>query len=125
MGRFLAAQMIRRGFEVSSASGGEEALRVRCAFAIRLWCCSIFPAGANALDLLGRIKQAKPDVCVVMLSSRQDPEIIFTASKLGADEYLPKPFEAADLDLRINKILDKQRVCQRWHAAARPGSPQP
>ena len=60
--------------------------------------------------MLGRIKQAKPDVAVIMLSARHDPEIIFTASKLGADEYLPKPFEATDLDLRINKILDKQRV---------------
>jgi DNA-binding NtrC family response regulator len=36
--------------------------------------------------------------------------MIFTASKLGADDYLPKPFEPTDLDLRINKLLDKQRV---------------
>lgn len=108
MGRFLAAQMIRRGFEVSNASSGDEALRALrvCDPTLVLFDLS----GPTALDLLGRIKQAKPDVAVIMLSSRHDPEIIFTASKLGADEYLPKPFEAADLDVRIDKILDKQRV---------------
>src|SRR5262249_40470841 len=66
--------------------------------------------GATALDVLTRIKQSKPEACVVMLSARHDPEMIFSASKLGADDYLPKPFEPADLDVRINKILDKQRV---------------
>ena len=108
MGRFLAAQMIRRGFEVSSASGGDEALRALRVCDPTLVLLDL--AGSNSLDLLGRIKQAKPEACVIMISARQDPEIIFTASKLGADDYLPKPFEAADLDLRINKILDKQRV---------------
>jgi two-component system response regulator AtoC len=66
--------------------------------------------GASALDILGRIKQNKPEVSVVMLSARLDPEMIFSASKLGADDYVPKPFENADLDLRINKILEKQKV---------------
>src|SRR5580704_16706700 len=108
MGRFLAAQMIRRGFEVSSASGGDEALRALGVCDPTLVLLDL--AGSNSLDLLGRIKQAKPEACVIMISARHDPEIIFTASKLGADDYLPKPFEAADLDLRINKILDKQRV---------------
>jgi len=110
MGRFLAAHVIRRGFEVSSASGGDEALRALRVCDPALVLLDLAGPGATALDLLGRIKQAKPEVAIVMIAARQDPEIIFTASKLGADEYLPKPFEAADLDVRINKILDKQRI---------------
>ena len=109
MGRLLAAQMIRRGFEVSSASGAEEALRALRVCDPGLLLLDLSGPGATTLDVLGRIKQAKPDVAIIMFSARHDPEIIFTASKLGVDEYLPKPFEAADLDLRINKILDKQR----------------
>ena len=109
-GRSLTAQMVRRGFEVSSASGGDEALRVLRVCGPALVLLDVSGPGASALDLLGRIKHSKPDVSVVMLSSRLDPEIIFTASKLGADDYLPKPFEINDLDIRINRILDKQRV---------------
>jgi DNA-binding NtrC family response regulator len=110
MGRSLTAQMVRRGFEVSSASGGEEAIRVLRVCGPALVLLDLAGPGASALDILGRIKQNKPDVSVVMLSARLDPEMIFSASKLGADDYLPKPFEKADLDLRINKILEKQKV---------------
>jgi DNA-binding NtrC family response regulator len=109
-GRSLTAQMVRRGFEVSSASGGEEALRVLRVCGPALVLLDLSSPGASALDILGRIKQNKSDVSVVMLSARLDPETIFSASKLGADEYLAKPFEKADLDIRINKILEKQRM---------------
>jgi two-component system response regulator AtoC len=109
-GRSLTAQMVRRGFEVSSASGGEEAIRVLRVCGPALVLLDLAGPGASALDILGRIKQNKPEVSVVMLSARLDPEMIFSASKLGADDYVPKPFENADLDLRINKILEKQKV---------------
>ena len=110
MGRSLTTQMVRRGFEVSSASGSEEALRALRVCGPALVLLDISGPGASALDILGRIKHSRPDVSVLMLSSRHDPDIIFTASKLGADEYLPKPFENTDLDLRINKILEKQKI---------------
>ena len=109
-GRFLAAQMSRRGFDVSNASSGEEALRVLRVCDPALVLLDLSGPGASALDVLGRIKHNKPEVSVLMISSRHDPEIIFTASKLGADEYLPKPFEGPDLELRISKILEKHRA---------------
>jgi DNA-binding NtrC family response regulator len=109
-GRSLTAQMVRRGFEVSSASGAEEAIRVMRVCGPALVLLDLSSPNASALDVLGRIKQSRPDVYVMMLSARLDPEIVFSASKLGADEYLPKPFEKADLDLRINKVLEKQRA---------------
>ena len=110
MGRSITAHMVRRGFEVSSASSGEEALRVLRVCDPSLVLLDLSGPGATALDVLGRIKQAKPEVSVLMLSSRHDPDIVFNASKLGADDYLPKPFEVADLSLRVDKILEKQRV---------------
>ncbi len=110
MGRSLTAHMVRRGFEVSSASSGDEGLRALRVCGPALVLLDLSGPGATALDVLTRIKQAKPEACVVMISARHDPEMIFTASKLGADDYLPKPFEPTDLDLRINKLLDKQRV---------------
>jgi len=64
----------------------------------------------SILDTLQRIKQLKPDVPVVMLSNWRDPELIFSASKLGADDYLAKPFETLELDLRVDKVLERQRV---------------
>ena len=71
-----------------------------------------------------RLKRIKPDVAVILLSSENSPEVIFSASKLGADDYLSKPFELKDLDLRINKILDKQRPAVGSRAAPRSGAAQ-
>jgi DNA-binding NtrC family response regulator len=107
MGRLLAAQMVRRGFEVNKASSGDEALRVLRTFDPALVLLDLSLPGLGALDILGRIKQAKPEAAIVVISTRQDTETIFNASKLGADDYIVKPFEAPDLDLRINRVLEK------------------
>jgi DNA-binding NtrC family response regulator len=109
-GRGLAAHLARRGFDVTSATGGEEALRVLRLHDPSLVLLDLSTPGMSVLDTLERIKHAKPDVQVLMLSARHDPEIVFNASKLGADDYLAKPFEISDLDLRIDKILERQKV---------------
>ncbi len=110
LGRLLTSQMSRRGFEVSSTSGTSEALRMVGSLDPALVLLDLSLPGLGTLDVLARIKQAKHDVCVVVISTRNDPDTIFTASKLGADDYIVKPFEAQDLLARIDRILEKQRV---------------
>jgi DNA-binding NtrC family response regulator len=66
--------------------------------------------GMDGIDTLERIKQIKPEVSVIMVSGQSTPELIFRASKLGADDYIAKPFEPRDLDQRINKLIDRQRL---------------
>jgi len=109
-GRFLSSHLVRRGFEVSSATSGDEALRVLRVQDPTLVLLDLSTPGGSVLDTLEQIKQMKPHVPVVMLSARHDAETIFNASKLGADAYLAQPFEVKELDLRIDKILEKQRV---------------
>ena len=106
-GRALAAQMLRRGFDVSNASSGEEALRLLRHSTPGLLLLDIATPGAA--DVLARVKQTKPGTLVVALSARQDTDTIFNASKLGADDFLAKPFEARDLEVRISRALEKQR----------------
>ena len=110
MGRFLSSYLARRNFDVSNAATGEEAIRMFRVYDPVLVLLDLSTAGMSALDTLERIKQIKPQTGVVMLSSQHDAELIFRASKLGADDYLGKPFEPKELDLRINRILEKQRL---------------
>jgi two-component system, NtrC family, response regulator AtoC len=107
-GRSLTAHLIRRGFEVSSAASGEEARRMFRVYDPSLVLLDLSTSGSDALDTLERLKQIKPEVAVILLSSDNSPEVVFTASKLGADDYLSKPFELKDLDLRVNKVFDRQ-----------------
>ncbi len=110
VGRFLSSYLLRRGFDVSSAGSGDEAIRMFRVYDPVLVLLDLSTAGMSALDTLERIKQIKPQTGVVMLSTQHDPEFIFKASKLGADDYLGKPFEPKELDLRINRIVEKQRL---------------
>ncbi len=107
-GRSLSSPLVRRGFDVSHATSGEEAVRMVRVYNPRLVLLDDSSGGLTALDTLQRIKQVKPNVAVIMLSSHRDPDVIFRASKLGADDYLGKPVEAKELDLRIDRILEKQ-----------------
>jgi len=105
----FSSHLKRRGFDVSQVVGGEEAIRVIPAYNPGLVLLGSSGPGAIALDTLKRIKQIAPEVAVVMFSGRDDPDTIFKASKLGADDYLSAPFEPKELDLRIDRILAKHQ----------------
>jgi DNA-binding NtrC family response regulator len=110
MAKFLSSYLARRDFEVSTASTGEEAIRVFRVYDPSLVLLDMSMPGMDGIDTLERIKQIKPEVSVIMVSGQSTPELIFRASKLGADDYIAKPFEPRDLDQRINKLMDRQRL---------------
>ncbi len=110
MAKFLSSYLMRRNFDVSIAATGEEAIRMFRVYDPALVLLDLAMPGMGGIETLERIKQIKPDVAVIMLSAQSSPELIFKASKLGADDYIPKPFEPKELDLRITKVLDKQRM---------------
>src|SRR5579862_3441215 len=110
MARYLGSYLTRRNFEVTNASSGEEAIRMFRVHDPALVLLDVAMPGLGGIETLERIKQIKPEVSVIMLSAQSNPELIFKASRLGADDYISKPFEPKELDLRIAKVMDKQRL---------------
>jgi DNA-binding NtrC family response regulator len=110
MAKFLGSYLSRRNFEVSTASTGEEAIRLFRVIDPALVLLDVAMPGMGGIETLERLKQIKPDVAVIMLSAQADPELIFKASKLGAEDYIAKPFEPKELEVRIGKVLDRQRL---------------
>ena len=109
MAKYLAAHLARRNFEVTVASSDQEALRVFRGLDPMLVLLDTSMSAAEAV-ILERLKQIKPTVSIVVLSANRDPESIFRASKLGADDYINKPVDPKELDVRITKVLDNQRL---------------
>ncbi|HJS97752.1 MAG TPA: sigma-54 dependent transcriptional regulator [Terriglobales bacterium] len=110
MSRYLTAYFTRRNFEVNTADSGEEAIRMFRAFDPSVVLLDISMPGMDGIETLERLKQIKPEVAVVMLSGQNSPEQIFKASRLGADDYISKPFEPKELEVRLSKVLDKQKL---------------
>src|SRR4051794_3367013 len=110
MAKYLAAHLSRRNFEVTVASSEQEALRVFRSFDPVLVLVETSMDGEAGNDTLQRLKQIKPTVSIMVLSASKDPELIFRASKLGADDYISKPVDPKELDVRISKVLDSQRL---------------
>src|SRR5579872_5074626 len=110
MARYLGSYLTRRNFEVTNASSGEEAIRMFRVHDPALVLLDVAMPGLGGIETLERIKQIKPEVSVIMLSAQSNPELIFKASRLGADDYISKPFEPKELDIRIGKVLDNQRL---------------
>src|SRR5437764_7538857 len=110
MAKYLASHLSRRGFEVSMVPTGQEALRVFRTFDPQLALLDMSIDSMASGDVLQRLKQIKPGLSIMILSANKDPEAIFKASRLGADDYINKPVDPKELDVRMNKVLDNQRL---------------
>jgi two-component system, NtrC family, response regulator AtoC len=108
--KFLGSYLARRNFDVSMAASGEEAIRMFRVYDPALVLLDVAMQGMDGIETLERMKQIKSDAAIIMLSARNDPETIFRASKLGAEDYISKPFEPKELEVRILKVLDRQRA---------------
>ena len=62
----------------------------------------------DGIDLINVIKQKSPRTSVVIISAKDDKESEIKAFRAGADDYIKKPFELAELMLRIDNILRRK-----------------
>lgn len=107
---FLSAHLNRRGFDVSTAGSGDEAIRMFRVFDPAVVLLDADTHGMEGMEILERLKQIKPEVAVLMSATNPPSELIFRASKLGADDFLTKPVDLTALDQRIVRVLEGQRL---------------
>ncbi|MEM8797567.1 MAG: nitrogen regulation protein NR(I) [Pseudomonadota bacterium] len=64
----------------------------------------------NAFDLLPRIKRARPDIPIIVMSAQNTFMTAIKASERGAYEYLPKPFDLTELTSIIGRALSEPKT---------------
>ncbi len=93
-------------YKVETASTGEEAVaRVQKGLVPDLVLLDVLMPGIDGLQTLEQLRQLRPGVKVVMLSCVSDTRKVVQAIRLGAHDYLTKPFEKAELDAVIDQCL--------------------
>lgn len=99
----------RRNFEVLSALSGREAIELVKEESPRLVLLDVRMRGMDGLETLKKIKQIDKDVKVIMVSGVDDDETIKRAKKLGADDYVVKPFSLEYLEkVVLLRVLNLQ-----------------
>ncbi len=99
-------------FQVDTATNGPDALRRVEERPYDLVILDIMMPEMDGIEVLQRIKEAHPDIDVVMITGLAEINIAVRAMKLGAFDYLPKPFEPDQLKLVLERALERRRLVQ-------------
>jgi len=108
--RFLSSHMLRKGMDVSAAASPDEAVRMFRVCDPALVILDPVTSGTASLDLLERLKQIKPEVGILLISGQTDPDFVFRASKMGADDFVGKPMDIKEVGMRVHRVLERQRL---------------
>ncbi len=112
LGNVLAQYLKFQTFDVNLARSGEEGLDEFRKNDVDLCIFDIMLPGMNGLILAGKIKQIDQNIPLIFLTARSSKEDVLEGLKLGADDYICKPFEPEELVLRINNILKRSGKLQ-------------
>lgn len=95
----------QEGFKVETALDGETALTLCRSGRPDLVVLDIGLPGLDGFEVCGRIRMSGSQVPVLILSARGDDVDKLVGFRLGADDYLTKPFNIAELVMRVRAIL--------------------
>jgi DNA-binding response OmpR family regulator len=104
LARMIADDLRAAGFACSHTASGLEAERLLRRDAFDAVVLDLMLPDADGLDVCRRIR-AQSAIPLLMLTARGDPMDRVVGLELGADDYLPKPFEPRELLARLRAIL--------------------
>ncbi len=108
----------RHGFAVAAVQDAAEARQVLAEKPCHLAILDINMPGENGLSLARWLRDAHPEVCIVMLTTVGESIDQVIGLEMGADDYVPKPFELRELLARVRAVLRRSRAVHAGAAAA-------
>jgi len=112
----LERYLVEQGFAVRSAANSEQMDRLLERENFHLLVLDLMLPGEDGLSICRRLRQQKNSIPIVMLTAKGDEVDRIIGLELGADDYIPKPFNPRELLARINAVL-RRRVQEA------PGAP--
>jgi len=106
-GNILSQYVSISGFEVTLARDGKEAWELFNLEKPDICVLDVMMPEMDGFTLGEKIKEAQPDVPLIFLTAKSLKEDIVRGLKIGADDYITKPFDPEVLILRINNILKR------------------
>jgi putative two-component system response regulator len=108
--RVLYLKLSREGYRCEQANGADQTLHVLETIPVALVLLDIKMPGRSGIELLPEIKEAHPDIAVIMATGVNDIDVAVQCLKQGADDYVCKPFNLDDVSLAVRGALRKRRL---------------
>ncbi|MBM3791819.1 MAG: sigma-54-dependent Fis family transcriptional regulator, partial [Acidobacteria bacterium] len=106
----LQRNLSAQGYQVFTATGVAEAVQFLESAPVDLVITDLKMPGASGLDLIRHVRENLEDVEVMVITGYPSIEGAVTALKIGAEDYLTKPFTQEELLSAVRKALDKLRA---------------
>ncbi len=108
--RMLSRKLESEGYNYDVAADGKEALWKAFMKDFDLVLMDIKMPGLSGMDALPQMVTDHPDTSVIMLTAVADVKTAVEAMKLGAYDYVTKPFDLDDLSMRLRRALERRRL---------------
>ena len=108
----LSRRLIRQGYSVLVAATGEAGLAIAARESVDVILLDVWLPGTSGYEILARLKsnEASREIPVLVITAVDRAESVARCLALGADDYLPKPFDPVVLGVRVRSCLAKKRA---------------
>jgi len=106
----LSQLLTSEGYEVELSASGEEALEKHSSQAYDLILLDLLMPGLDGIEVLKGIKKIDPQAIVIIITAYASVESAIAAMKMGAFDYIQKPFKHDELLLTIKRALDHKNL---------------
>ena len=122
--KILAAQLSRDGYEVMTAEDGEQGLLMLRENHIDLVVTDLKMPKVDGMTLLREAMKESPDLPIVMITAHGTVDTAVEALKLGAFDYLTKPFDKDEVRQVVAKALKTRALAQEEATTTPPNTPE-
>ena len=112
MREFLGILMEREGYRVDLADSAESAVSLLQSTSYDLVISDVKMPGMDGLALLAQVKNFAPDTAVIMVTAFSTAEHAVAAMKLGAYDYIAKPFNVEEIRIIVKNALDRRTLAK-------------
>jgi two-component system response regulator AtoC len=106
----LSVILVKEGYEVETASNGEEGLQKVLVSPFDQILCDIRMPRMDGLEFLKKIQKTEMGVTVIVMSAYGTVDIAIEAMKLGAYDYISKPFKPDEIILTLRKAEEREQL---------------
>ena len=112
----LVDVFVYHGYEVATAGDGERGLAMAISGRYDMMLLDIMLPGLDGFAVCEAVRGKRPDQPIIMLTARVSDDDIVQGLRLGADDYVRKPFSVEQLVLRVGAVLRRSRPFFADHA---------